>query len=142
MISENVVICANPKYPLNGILTIPESSEPVPAVVFVHGSGPSNKDEKIGGLTPFKDLAEGLAQFGIASVRYDKRSFAHGLKMVTDKNLEVIVTSANGRVVERTTLRAGNKSLRLNTSRMDAGLYNVTVLKNGQKVENAKVIVR
>lgn len=59
-----------------------------------------------------------------------------------DKNLEVIVTSANGRVVERTTLRAGNKSLRLNTSRMDAGLYNVTVLKNGQKVENAKVIVR
>ena len=59
-----------------------------------------------------------------------------------DKNLEVIVTSANGRVVERTTLRAGNKSLRLNTSRMDAGLYNVTVLKNGQKVENAKIIVR
>ena len=91
MILENVVVCANPKYPLNGILTIPESTTPVPAVVFVHGSGPSNKDEKIGVLTPFKDLAEGLAQYGIASVRYDKRSFAHGLKMVTDKNLEVTV---------------------------------------------------
>ena len=64
------------------------------------------------------------------------------LDKAADKNLEVVVTSANGRVVERTALRAGNKSIRLNTSRMDAGLYNVTVLKNGRKVENAKVIVR
>lgn len=59
-----------------------------------------------------------------------------------DTNLDVIVTSANGRVVQRTTLRAGNKGVRLNTSRMDAGFYNVTVLKNGKKIENAKVIVR
>jgi len=57
----------------------------VPAVVFVHGSGSSNMDEKVGKLTPFKDLAEGLARHGIASVRYDKRSFAHGLKMVRAK---------------------------------------------------------
>ena len=93
MISENVVVCANPKYPLNGILTLPESDYPVPAVVFVHGSGASNKDEKVGGLTPFKDLAEGLAQYGIASIRYDKRSYAHGLKMFRDKDLEVTVKS-------------------------------------------------
>ncbi len=59
-----------------------------------------------------------------------------------DTNLEVVVTSTNGRVVQRTTLRAGNKGVRLNTSRMDAGFYNVTVLKNGKKIENAKVIVR
>jgi pimeloyl-ACP methyl ester carboxylesterase len=57
----------------------------VPAVVFVHGSGSSNMDEKVGKLTPFKDLAEGLAKHGIASVRYDKRSFAHGFKMVRSK---------------------------------------------------------
>ena len=38
MILEDVVVCSNPKYPLKGILTIPESNDPVPAVVFVHGT--------------------------------------------------------------------------------------------------------
>ena len=64
---------------------MPDSPSPAPAVVFVHGSGSSNMDEKVGKLTPFRDLAEGLAQRGIASVRYDKRSYAHGLKMVLHK---------------------------------------------------------
>jgi pimeloyl-ACP methyl ester carboxylesterase len=77
---------------LNGLLTLPENiTEPVPAVVFVHGSGSSNMDEKVGQLTPFKDLAEGLANKGIASIRYDKRSFAHGLKMVRDKSTIITV---------------------------------------------------
>ncbi len=93
MIRENVIVCANQKYPLKGILTIPESDVPVPAVIFVHGSGASNMDEQIGGLTPFKDLAEGLAEFGVASLRYDKRSFAHGFKMLRDKEIEVTVKS-------------------------------------------------
>ena len=85
---EKIIIGENTKYPLNGLLTLPENiTEPVPAVVFVHGSGSSNMDEKVGQLTPFKDLAEGLANKGIASIRYDKRSFAHGLKMVRDKIL-------------------------------------------------------
>lgn len=61
----------------------------VPAVVFVHGSGSSNMDEKVGKLTPFKDLAEGLAQLGIASVRYDKRSFAHPFKILREKIITV-----------------------------------------------------
>ena len=92
MAEEKIVIGAGTKYPLNGLLTIPEQAAgPVPAVVFVHGSGSSNMDEKVGKLTPFKDLAEGLAKHGIASVRYDKRSYAHGLKMVREKNLVITV---------------------------------------------------
>ena len=89
---EKIIIGENTKYPLNGLLTLPENiTEPVPAVVFVHGSGSSNMDEKVGRLTPFKDLAEGLANKGIASIRYDKRSFAHGLKMVRDKSTIITV---------------------------------------------------
>ena len=92
MTEDRIVIGENTKYPLNGLLTLPaDVTTPVPAVVFVHGSGASNMDEKVGKLTPFKDLAQGLARHGIASVRYDKRSFAHGFKMLRDKSLEITV---------------------------------------------------
>ena len=92
MINENIIIGENTKYPLKGMLTLPANAERlVPAVVFVHGSGSSNMDEKVGKLTPFKDLAEGLAKCGIASIRYDKRSFAHGFKMLRDKNMVITV---------------------------------------------------
>ena len=92
MLCENIVIGAGTKYPLKGLLTLPDDlTAPVPGVVFVHGSGSSNMDERVGKLAPFKDLAEGLARHGVASVRYDKRTHAHGLKMVTDKKLTITV---------------------------------------------------
>lgn len=85
MKSEKIVLGAGTKYPLKGLLTLPDSPSPAPAVVFVHGSGSSNMGEKVVKLTPFRDLAEGLARRGIASVRYDKRSYAHGLKMLLSR---------------------------------------------------------
>lgn len=92
MKQENIVVGQGTAYPLKGLLTLPDDcSVPVPGVVFVHGSGSSNMDEKVGKLTPFKDLAEGLARHGIASIRYDKRSFAHGLKMIRDKSRPITV---------------------------------------------------
>ena len=81
MISEKITVGEGTESPLDGLLTIPEGEGPFPAVVFVHGSGASNMDEQIFSLTPFKDLAEGLAERGIASVRYDKRTFVHAKKM-------------------------------------------------------------
>ncbi|MBR0418683.1 MAG: alpha/beta fold hydrolase [Erysipelotrichaceae bacterium] len=90
MISEKVIVGKDSEYPLNGFLTLPDDlSKPVPAVVMVHGSGSSNMDEKVMKLTPFKDLAEGLAQHGVASLRYDKRSFAHGRKMMKEGPITV-----------------------------------------------------
>ena len=90
MTEEKIMIGEGTEFPLKGILTLPENLEqPVPAVVFVHGSGSSNMDEKVMKLTPFKDLAKGLAKHGIASVRYDKRSFAHGRKMLKKGDMTV-----------------------------------------------------
>ncbi|MBR4462689.1 MAG: alpha/beta fold hydrolase [Erysipelotrichaceae bacterium] len=87
---EKMIIGTGTEYPLNGELTLPDGlSEPVPAVVMVHGSGPSNMDEKVMKLTPFKDLAEGLAKQGIASLRYDKRTFVYGKKMAKLKDVTV-----------------------------------------------------
>ena len=47
---------------------------PVPVVVLVHGSGPNDRDETLGPNKPFRDIAWGLAERGIATLRYDKRT--------------------------------------------------------------------
>ena len=59
---------------LPGLITLPEGDGPFPAVLLVHGSGPNDRDETIGPNKPFRDLAHGLAEHGIASLRYDKRT--------------------------------------------------------------------
>ena len=60
---------------LDGTLTVPEDSTNVPGVVLVHGSGGTDRDYTTGANKLLKDLALGLADHGIASIRYDKRSF-------------------------------------------------------------------
>jgi len=50
---------------------------PLPAVLLVSGSGANDRDESIAVAKPFRDLAYGLAKRGIATLRYDNRSFAH-----------------------------------------------------------------
>ena len=82
MMEEKIIVGENTEYPLNGLLTLPENLDtPVPAVVFVHGSGSSDMDSNIYAVRPFKDFAQGLAKQGVASIRYDKRSLAHPMKI-------------------------------------------------------------
>jgi dienelactone hydrolase len=61
-----------------GTLTLPNGKGPFPAVVLVHGSGPEDQDETIGGNKPFKDLAWGLASRSVAVLRYVKRTKQYG----------------------------------------------------------------
>jgi pimeloyl-ACP methyl ester carboxylesterase len=64
---------------LGGTLCLPLSASAehkVPVVVMVHGSGPHDRDETIGPNKPFRDMAEGLAGKGVASLRYEKRTRA------------------------------------------------------------------
>ena len=104
MIKEKVIV--GNEYPLKGELIIPKSNQPVPAVVFVHGSGASNMDEKVGKLTPFKDIAEGLARHGIASIRYDKRSYAHGFKLLMkEKNVTVKIETIDDAIMATNLLK-------------------------------------
>ena len=67
------------------ILTLPAAEGTFPAVILVQGSGPSDKDESAYGIAPFQDVAEGLARRGVASIRYDKYTYAHADK-ITDVN--------------------------------------------------------
>ena len=67
---------------LPGILTLPDGTARVPAVVLVHGSGPGDRDETVGANAPFRDLAAGLSARGIAVLRYDKRTKVAPLSFV------------------------------------------------------------
>jgi len=62
---------------LPGTLLLPKGNGPFPVVVLVHGSGPNDRNETVGGTRVFLDIAEGLADRGIASLRYEKRTKAH-----------------------------------------------------------------
>lgn len=66
-------------YPLDGMLTLPTKVKNPPVVILVHGSGQSDMDETIGASQnkPFRDIAHGLAEQGIATIRYNKRYFQY-----------------------------------------------------------------
>ncbi len=82
--SEQPLTLTNGKFELPGTLTLPAGEGPFPAVVLVHGSGPEDQDETIGGNKPFKDLAWGLASRGIVVFRYTKRTQKYGLQSSDD----------------------------------------------------------
>lgn len=88
-IEKQIPISIGEGMELPGTLIIPDGEGPFPIVVFVHGSGPSDRDETMNGNKPFRDLAEGLAEKGIASYRYDKRTYVYQKETAMDKDLTV-----------------------------------------------------
>ena len=66
---------------LSGLLTVPKGDGPFPVVILLQGSGASDKDETYGDLKPFRDIAEGLTEQGVAVYRFDKRNFVYGTEM-------------------------------------------------------------
>lgn len=54
------------------------TAQKLPCVVFIHGSGPNDRDETVGPNKLFRDLADSLASRGIASLRYEKRTRIYG----------------------------------------------------------------
>jgi pimeloyl-ACP methyl ester carboxylesterase len=62
---------------LHGTLELPAGARPVPVVLIIAGSGPTDRDGNSrllpGPNNGLRQLAESLAARGIASVRYDKR---------------------------------------------------------------------
>lgn len=73
--------------PVEGTLLVPASANPVPVVLLIAGSGPTDRD----GNSPvgvqsdcYKLLVEGVAAQGVASLRYDKlgvgKSLVAGMK--------------------------------------------------------------
>jgi pimeloyl-ACP methyl ester carboxylesterase len=84
---------------LHGSLLLPQSAKPVPVVLIISGSGPTDRDgnNPDGHNDYLRRLALLLAANDIASVRYDKRGVASGLPLAPDErmlNVESYVADA------------------------------------------------
>ena len=97
--TDTAVVCGTFRLPAT--LTLPrravEEGRRVPCVVLVHGSGPHDRDEAIGPNRPFRDLAWGLAARGIATLRYDKRTYVYRASSVPEgRQLDLDVETVPG----------------------------------------------
>lgn len=63
------------EYELDGLLTLPNDTAEPPVVILVQGSGQTDMNETIGENVPFEDIAHGLADNGIAVIRFNKRFY-------------------------------------------------------------------
>ena len=81
---------------LSGTLTLPDTEGTYPVVVLVHGSGALDRDEQI---TPrnkvFRDIAWLLAEQGVATYRYDKRTYLYGEELLNDYDFTVYDETVN-----------------------------------------------
>ncbi len=77
-VKEEDIIITSGKFQLPGTLSMPLAvATNVPVLILVHGSGNADRNESIGQIKPFQELAWGLAEQGVAVIRYDKRSRAY-----------------------------------------------------------------
>lgn len=82
-VTEQEVTFANKGIVLAGTITLPDgTTEPVPGALFIHGSGPVDRDGNaidpasgsiVMAMDAYRQLAHALAEVGIASLRFDKR---------------------------------------------------------------------
>lgn len=84
---------------LHGTLTLPGGGAPAPAVLILAGSGPVDRDGNLPNARndSLKLLAHGLADYGIASLRIDKRGIGQSPAAVMreeDLRLDTYVTDA------------------------------------------------
>lgn len=103
---EEPVTVGTGAWALPGTLSLPTGRAHA-AVVLVHGSGPNDRDETIGPNKPFRDIAWGLADRGIAVLRYEKRTRQHGARMTAaNGNFTVREEATEDAVLAATMLRS------------------------------------
>jgi len=102
---EEQVTVGSGDWALPGTLSLP-IGRIIGAVVLVHGSGPNDRDETLGPNKPFRDIAWGLADRGVAILRYEKRTRQYGAKMAGNNTLTVKEETVDDAVVAAALLRS------------------------------------
>lgn len=105
-LTESEVTLSGGPCDLPATLTTPGGSGAVPGVVLVGDDGPRDRNGAVGPNRPLQDLAWGLADRGVASLRYDSRALACESLAPEETTLDALVADATA-AVER--LRASDR---------------------------------
>ncbi|MCR5679986.1 MAG: lysophospholipase [Prevotella sp.] len=92
----------SPLIRLPATITLSGRSPQPPMVVMVHGSGALDRNETVMGNQTFRDLARQLADRGISSLRYDKRSFVYPSQPVSSMDDETTLDALAAIALART----------------------------------------
>lgn len=87
LFKERKISISTGKYKLPGRITLPKIKNKVPCVILVQGSGPQDMDETLFKNKPMRDIAHGLAAQGIASIRYDKRTYCYASELASNTQI-------------------------------------------------------
>ncbi|RKY86359.1 hypothetical protein DRQ11_08510 [candidate division KSB1 bacterium] len=92
------IIFNNGDIKLAGTLTIPDTpvNKKYPGVVFIHGSGPVDRNENAGFMRMFffRQLADTLSKAGFVTLRYDKRGVGESTGDLKQADLEDLISDA------------------------------------------------
>lgn len=78
---------------LKGTLLVPDGDGLKKLVIFIHGSGPNDRDETVFENKPFRDIAENLYLNGISSYRFDKKTFTNPESFTEKSTIDDEVTN-------------------------------------------------
>ena len=113
---EREVTLGSTPWVVGGTLTMPRGAGPFPAIALVP-AGSHDRDGTVGTGRNFRDLAWGLASRGIATLRYDARTWTHALAF------------------------ARQPDFTLDDELVDDGLAAVTLLRQTPRIDPARVYV-
>ena len=83
MIEEKIFI--GDDYPLQGVLTLPSTQKTsYPLVILIPSPGKIDRDYTTKNSKVYQDLTVQLANLGIATYRYDSRTFVHHRQLIKD----------------------------------------------------------
>ena len=89
LITDTTLTLQNGPFRLPGILSRPNKNGRFPLVILVHGTGRNDKDETVGPMKIFKDIAYGLASKDVAVYRYEKRTRVYPVAATLNKKMTI-----------------------------------------------------
>lgn len=92
--------------PVPATMTVAKTDEPNPMVILFQGFGPTDRDETIGDIKPLRDIAWGLASRGIASIRFDCRSYTQTPEVIAGFNIDSYLLDDIAAMVAYTRLKS------------------------------------
>jgi hypothetical protein len=113
LFTEEPIVLETPTGKIFGTLELPRRGDSFPVALIISGSGPTDRNGNsrvlAGPNNSLKLLAQGLAERGIASVRYDKRGIAESINAGTKEEDLRFTTYINDAVAWGNKLRGDKR---------------------------------